>query len=123
MWTSAELVELYLINKAKVPGLTEYPDQATRQLKAMAVEYQKNTNNVSLAPCIVDAANNHHFHTSSSCFEETAKMQKHGNIATSSKQKTQATVNADTGFHGKKRGNGAGCIRDTNQMVFLEWRV
>jgi hypothetical protein len=23
----------------------------------------------------------------------------------------------------KEENNGAGCIRDTNQMVFLEWRV
>jgi hypothetical protein len=86
-WTSAELVESYLINKAKISGLTEYPDQATRRLKAMAVEYQKSTDDVFLAPCNVDAAYNHHFHTSSSCFGETAKMQKHRNIATSSKQK------------------------------------
>ena len=55
-WTSPELVESYLINKAKVPGLTEYPEQTTRRLKAMAVEYQKSGSDVSLAPCIVDAA-------------------------------------------------------------------
>jgi hypothetical protein len=47
----------------------------------MAVEYQKNRDVDSLDSCVVDAAYNYHFHTSSSCFGKTGKIQNHGNIA------------------------------------------
>jgi hypothetical protein len=91
VWTSEELVESYLINKAKVPGLTRYPDTVTRRLKAMAVEYQKNRGDGALASCIIEAAYNYHSHTTSSCFGKAEKIQDTGNI--SSRKRTSQNNN------------------------------
>jgi hypothetical protein len=80
-------MESYLINKAKVPGLTQFPDGTTRRLKAMALEYQKSGVNgslsESLAGCVVDAAYNYHSHTNSSCFgksEHSDRKRKRDNF-------------------------------------------
>jgi hypothetical protein len=96
------VVHSYLINKAKLPGLTPFPDTVARQLKVMAVEYQKSGEVASLDSCIVDATYNYHFHTSSSCFGKAGKMQNHVNIA-GTKQNTKPTTNADTAIHSGKR--------------------
>jgi thiol:disulfide interchange protein len=95
-------VQSYLINKAKVPGLTQFPDTAARQLKAMAVEYQKSRDVASLASCIVYATYNYHFHKSSSCFGKAGKIQNHGNIA-GTKQKHETNYECRYSYTQQKK--------------------
>jgi hypothetical protein len=69
-WSSNELLESYLINGAKVPSLTAFPESEVRRLKAMAVEHQKSNDGEEAVPCwIINAAYNHHIHTKS-CFDK-----------------------------------------------------
>ena len=71
-WSSDELVESYLICGEAVEGLTTFPDGEARRLKAMAIEYQKQTTEEpEIKQYIVNAAYNHHSHTKS-CFERHA---------------------------------------------------
>lgn len=86
-WTSSELVESYLLNKVKVPGLTKFPDNESRRLKAKAVEYQKSGAMSSLSGSIIDAAYNHHCHTNSSCFGKAPKVHQADNGQRKTKRK------------------------------------
>jgi PIF1-like helicase len=74
-WTSTELIESYMLNAVKVPGLTQFPDGNVKRLKAFAVEYQKNQTGESLNSCIIDAAYNFHCHTKS-CFGKAKNLKR-----------------------------------------------
>lgn len=75
-WTAESLIENYLINSKKIPGLTEYPDHV-RRLKAMAVQFQRQRGIYKDLPeCIVDAAYNTHLHQNKSCFAKKDKLRK-----------------------------------------------
>lgn len=102
VWTSEELVESYLINKAQVPGLTRYPDTVTRRLKAMAVEYQKSRGDGALASCIIEAAYNYHSHTTSSCFGKAEKF-RILEIFQAGSAHHKTIMSADTGIHSGRR--------------------
>ena len=77
-WNSTELVESYLINAVKIPGLTSYPDNTTGRLKAMAVEFQKTGKEDFCSRSAIRAGYNFHMHSSRSCFGKAAKLQETG---------------------------------------------
>jgi hypothetical protein len=90
-WTGTDLLESYLKNKVKVPGLNVFPDTEAKRLKAMAVEYQKaGTNNSYLTASVIDAAYNYHSHTSSSCFGKSDKKKQLANSSTSPAKKRKS---------------------------------
>ena len=73
-WTNEEFIESYLMNVVKVPGLTCYPDNNVKRLKAMAVRHQKEGN---ITPVVIDAGSNLHGHTWS-CFDCKECVPKNG---------------------------------------------
>jgi hypothetical protein len=114
VWTSEELVESYLINKAQVPGLTRYPDTVTRRLKAMAVEYQKSRGDGALASCIIEAAYNYHSHTTSSCFGKAEKIQDTGNI---SSRKRTSQNNYECRYRYPQRKKIRTCLQNASETA------
>jgi hypothetical protein len=87
------MVESLLINVVPVPELNSFPDRP-RRLKAMCIEYQKSTGGECLPGCIIDAAYNHHAHTSSCFGKKMGKEVRRGN-------KQVSLANADFGIHKK----------------------
>ena len=71
-WTNEEFIESYLIHGVEVPGLTHYSDNRVRRLKAMAVEFQKDSS-THIDSVVIDAAYNHHIHIKA-CFECKKKV-------------------------------------------------
>ena len=55
-WTNEELIQDFLTNKINVQGLTEFPEGRSRQLKAMAISYQKDTSGNIMERSILNAA-------------------------------------------------------------------
>ena len=102
-WTSAEIVESYLINSVKVPSLTQYPENSTRCLKSMAVEYQKDGPNADINSSIINAAYNHHIHANSSCFGKIHQNNKTNGKNTNEKWKCKQNHKCRYRMPNKKR--------------------
>ena len=77
IFTNEELIEQYLIKGEEVPGLTAYPEPATRRLKAMYLQHQCPEATSELSPTVIRAAYNNHIscHTDS-CFRCKKKKRK-----------------------------------------------
>jgi AAA domain/Helitron helicase-like domain at N-terminus len=85
-WTNAELVRSYLEYALKTFNVKSFPDAAKR-LKAILIQYQKGNitgDDLELMPLVVDAAYNHHMHTTS-CF--ACKAEKSNKNAPEKKRK------------------------------------
>ena len=68
-FTNEELIEKYLTDGKKVPGLTKYPDTATRRLKTMCLQHQKPDDETEPDATIINAAYNSHLsYHSEPCF-------------------------------------------------------
>ena len=91
-WTITQFVEAYLKNRNLVQGLTAFPDNKVRRLKAMAVEHQRSdTANNRDVSVIVEAAYNLHCHNRASCFNKSS-----ANLQESCKRaKRKIAVNTD----------------------------
>jgi len=78
-WTNTEFAASYLVNCAKVPGLSIFPDGPPRRLKAMAVEYQQrgSTSGFDIST-VVEGGYNLHLHTAASCFGKSCSLVKSG---------------------------------------------
>jgi len=75
-WTSEEFIGSFLINSGRAPGLTQFPDNGTRRLKAMTIQYQRQRGlHKPLDPTVIDAAYNYHVHTTS-CFGKHGKKKR-----------------------------------------------
>ena len=99
-WTNEEFVKSYLVNAVGVPGLTGYPDNRVRRLKAMVVNYQSDAVD-DVNTVIINAAYNHHIHMKS-CFKSTKDtaefVQKNGTNA-KRKKILHTVMNADIIIH------------------------
>ena len=113
-WTNEELIGAYLLKGRKVPGLTSYPDQHTKRLKAMAVEYQKSpASSPELPGYIIDAAYNHHIHAPTSCFGSNKQSK-------SKKTKREMFENQECRYRYPLRKKTKTLIQDTTQSE-VKW--
>jgi hypothetical protein len=120
-WTSTELVEAYLMNKTKVAGLTTYPDNETRCLKAMAVEYQKGGADASLSSSIIDAACNLHCHTSSSCFGKAETLAQNNNRPRKKKRKSGRNYECRYRYPQRKKRKTVVQNASDNPVEWFSW--
>lgn len=112
-WTNEELIESYLVCGVKVPGLTEYPDQRTKRLKAMAIEYQKSPHgSPEMNSVIVDAAYNHHIHAPSSCFGKRKRE-----TTDSKSKKSEQNKNSECRYRHPQRKKRKTVIQDAGDAV------
>ena len=101
-WNNEEFVESYLKYGVQVQGLTSYPDNRVRRLKAMAVHYQRDSD-TDVDPVVVDAAYNHHIHTRA-CFAcKKAKSKTDEKNGTSSKKRKRSSESDECRFRQPQR--------------------